>query len=233
MKKYGWICAVLLCSFCCAEDLIRERENVRRQIALSNEKAVATQEKLKIVKQQIVTQKNVIRTKELILAGKDPRIVAQETAQKRNSGKVIWDFKLKEKKELFRNNPLPAGVSYVPDDGRKVLCVINNAQRATAVRYFSKEELEEMKGKKIRLVTMVKGAEIKGRGAAKFMLMVTRQNKKVSWPDANLGKGSFDWKKAEFTYNIPFDAVSCALILGLQDVTGTIRYKDLKVTVME
>lgn len=148
MKKYGWICAVLLCSFCCAEDLIRERENVRRQIALSNEKAVAAQEKLKIVKQQIVTQKNVIRTKELILAGKDPRIVAQETAQKRNSGKVIWDFKLKEKKELFRNNPLPAGVSYVPDDGRKVLCVINNTQRATAVRYFSKEELEEMKGKK-------------------------------------------------------------------------------------
>lgn len=233
MKKYVWIYAVLLCSFCHAEDLIKEREDVRRQLARSNEKAIAAQEKLKTVKQQVATQKNVIRTKELILAGKDPGIVAQEAAQKQDSGKVIWDFKLEEKKELFRNNPLPNGVSYVPDDGRNVLCVINNAQRASVIRYFSKEELEEMKGKKVRLVTMVKGAEIKGRGAAKFMLMVTRQNKKVSWPDANLGKGSFEWKKAEFTYNMPFDAVSCALVLGLQDVTGTIWYKDLEVTVTE
>ena len=232
MKKTV-IALMIAGSTCCArgENLVQQAENVRREVNINAEKNAAAQEKLKTVKKAVQTQQNVVRSKELILAGKDPAVLSAGAKQKTET--VVLDFKLAERKEYFRNNALPQGISYVADGDRNVLQAVNTEKTVVAIRYFSKEEMEQMRGKKIKLTVMVKAKDLQGKGAAKFMLMVNRKGLPSMWPDAQLGKGSFDWKKAEFSYNMPFNTTTCAMVLGLQAMTGTIWFKDLKVTAAE
>lgn len=185
------------------------------------------------MKKAVETQQNVVRVNELILAGENPTTVAKDVRGNQGKRVVIWDFRLEEREGYFKQKELPKGVSFVSDGGRNVLQVVCAGKRAMAMRFFSKEEMAMMRGKKVRLTVMAKGDDIAGKGAAKFMLMVNRRGKNAAWPDANLGKGTFDWKQASFTYQMPYEATNCALVLGLQDIAGTICYRDLKVEISE
>ena len=134
----------------------------------------------------------------------------------------------------YGNNDFPAWTTIIKDGDRNVIQIKNDdsAKIASLVKYLSKEEFAKVKGKKITCTVMVKADNI-GGGTAKFMLMVGLPNKKSDWPDAQIGKGSFDWKAVKFVYDVPYAAESVAMVLGLERATGTIKYKDLKITVSD
>lgn len=62
----------------------------------------------------------------------------------------------------------------------------------------------------------------------KLMLTVKHTNGKYDYFSIYMEPGTFDWKKAVKSFDIPQDIVSASLFLGLQGATGTIQYRNLK-----
>ena len=228
MKKMLMMLTAVGCVSCVwAADLVQEAKQVRQQVDEEETKTAAAQEKLRAVNKSIQTQNGVTRSQETILAGKEN--AAGSAVSDQNGEKVIWDFKLEERKEFFGNNGLPKAISFVADGERNVLQIVSTEGGERAQRWFSTAEMEQMRGKKVTLSVMVKGTDIQGKGKPKFMLMIPRKGNSTMWPEANIGKGSFDWKKAAFSVQMPYDATGCCICLGFQVATGTIQFKDLKV----
>jgi endoglucanase len=51
-----------------------------------------------------------------------------------------------------------------------------------------------------------------------------------SWPEANLPVGSFGWRHVSIRFQIPDNATAVTLILGLEKVTGTVRFSGLSIS---
>ncbi|MCE0499772.1 MAG: glycoside hydrolase family 5 protein [Methylacidiphilales bacterium] len=51
-----------------------------------------------------------------------------------------------------------------------------------------------------------------------------------AWPEADLPVGTFDWRHVFFRFQIPEDATAVTFALGLEKVTGTVRFSGLSVT---
>jgi len=147
---------------------------------------------------------------------------------------VIWDYKLESRKEYLGDNGYPKFAENVKDGDISVLKIVGEEKKNNClVKYFPKDDLEKIKGRKITCTIMVKGENIEGKGAVKFMLMVGLPDKKTDWPDAQIGRGSFDWRSVSFSYNVPIDTKSIAMVIGLQGPVGTVYYKNMKITVAE
>jgi len=50
------------------------------------------------------------------------------------------------------------------------------------------------------------------------------------WPQVELPVGSFDWRTVRFVVRVPPDATSLSLVLGLEQVTGSAWFDDVRVT---
>lgn len=147
---------------------------------------------------------------------------------------VIWDFKMESREEYYGNNGYPKFAENVKDGSISVLRIVGEEKKSNClIKYFSTADFEKIKGRKITCMIMVKGENIEGKGAVKFMLMVGLPDKKTDWPDAQIGQGSFDWRSVSFSYDVPIDAKGIAMMIGLQGPTGTVYFKDLKVEVLE
>jgi len=148
---------------------------------------------------------------------------------------AVWNYKLDSRLSYYGNNDFPEWATIVPDGDRTVLQIQNNdATKAhTLVKFLSPAEFAKVKGKKVNCTIMVKGDNIAGKGCAKFMLMVSLPNKKTDWPQANIGAAGKEWRLIEFSYDVPYAAESVAMIIGLESASGTIMYKDMKITVSE
>lgn len=94
----------------------------------------------------------------------------------------------------------------------------------------------ELAGSKLRCTIQAKGENISKPpvhwAGGKFQLWVKTPEKSY-WPDAGIGGGTFDWKTLTFFYDVPFDATGIVLFIGLESVSGTICFRDLKVEVVE
>lgn len=94
--------------------------------------------------------------------------------------------------------------------------------------------VEAIRGCVVRGSAMVKAREVSPKpnswNGIKFMLALEGPDGKL-WPQAPLATGSFDWKQASLSARVPANATSASLILGLEEVTGTVSFDDLKLTI--
>ena len=95
---------------------------------------------------------------------------------------------------------------------------------------------DDLAGAKVKFSIQVKAENISKPQAnfhgGKFGLMLT-DNRGTTWPDAFIGGGSFDWKTLSFTVDIPYGVQSAAVVLGMQETTGKIMFRNLKVEIVE
>jgi len=122
-------------------------------------------------------------------------------------------------------------------DGRKALRVVVGTDEDKKDRRVGIPlPTGELAGSKLRCTVQAKGENISKPpvqwGGGKFQLWV-RTPEKSHWPDAAIGGGTFDWKPLVFLYDVPFDATAITLFLGLEKVSGTIYFRDLKVESIE
>ncbi len=64
----------------------------------------------------------------------------------------------------------------------------------------------------------------------KCMLALEMPDRKL-WPQAQIGTGTFDWRRVAFTVRVPTNAVSARLMLGLEQATGKVWFDDVKFAV--
>jgi endoglucanase len=94
--------------------------------------------------------------------------------------------------------------------------------------------VERMRGCTIRATAMVKAEHVSVKPNAwngiKFMLPLESPAGRL-WPQAEIGTGSFDWKRVAFTTRIPATATKASLLLGLEEVGGKVWFDNVKIVV--
>jgi len=222
-------------------DILEQNKLLKKELAEKQVNFARLQDQYKLLKDEITNEKNVIELRTQLLdkigaaSESSPTINAGSTGKEVNE-QILWDFKLNSRQEYYGKNDFPEWATIVDDSGRKVLQIVNEDVKSNhcLVKYFSAEDFEKVKGKKLTLTISVKGENIgKSKGSGKFMLMVPMIDGKTEWPDAHIGKGTFDWSNISFTFNMPNTAKNAAMIIGLQDITGKILFKDMKIVISE
>jgi hypothetical protein len=93
---------------------------------------------------------------------------------------------------------------------------------------------EQMRGYLVRGSAMVRAEGVAAKpspwNGIKFMLAMETPDRKL-WPQADIGTGSFDWRRGAFTARVPSNATAATLVLGLEQVTGKVWFDDLKIAV--
>jgi hypothetical protein len=93
---------------------------------------------------------------------------------------------------------------------------------------------ERLRGCKLLLSARVRAENVSARpqdwNGVKFMLPMVSPDGR-HWPQARLGVGTFGWKDVLWQARVPPDATAVRLFLGLERVTGTVWFDDLRVTV--
>ena len=93
---------------------------------------------------------------------------------------------------------------------------------------------QTLRGCTLRGSAMVKADGVSAKpnpwNGIKFMLAIETPDRKL-WPQAALETGTFAWKRAVFTTKVPADASAVTLMLGLEQVTGSVCFDDVKITV--
>jgi len=93
---------------------------------------------------------------------------------------------------------------------------------------------EPLRGCKLLLSARIRAENVSAKpqdwNGIKFMLPMVAPDGR-HWPQAGLGVGSFDWKDVLWQARVPPGTTEMRLFLGLERVTGTVWFDDLKVTV--
>jgi len=91
--------------------------------------------------------------------------------------------------------------------------------------------VEAMRGCQILGTAMVRAEDVSAKpnpwNGIKFMAALESPDRK-SWPQAPLDTGSFDWKRAAFSFRVPTNATRLTLVLGLEQVTGRVWFDEVK-----
>jgi len=148
---------------------------------------------------------------------------------------AVWDYKLDSSRD-YLGGSWPRCAKTVKDGEAAVLKIVRTPDdrgKTVVEKWFSKEELEKIRGKRITCMVTCKGERIEGENSAAFTLMIPVHQRKTEWSGASIGKGSFDWRQLKLGYSVPLDAKGVLLVFGMQGHTGTIYFKDLRVTVSE
>lgn len=108
---------------------------------------------------------------------------------------------------------------------------LNNSNVSVSIRL----PIEKFKGGQILCEAIAKAQDVSQPpnpwNGVKFMLFVESPEGK-QWLQQNNIYGTFDWKKLRFRADIPENAERCELILGLEAVSGTVVFDDVKLTVI-
>ena len=94
--------------------------------------------------------------------------------------------------------------------------------------------VEKMRGCLVHFAGMVKGEDVSAKpqpwNGVKFMVVIETPGGK-QYPQGQIGVGTFDWQRVIFPVQIPGDAISATLALGLESVTGKVWYDDFSFTI--
>ena len=94
---------------------------------------------------------------------------------------------------------------------------------------------ERLRGCRLLVSAMVKAENVSAKPQAwngiKFMMPIEASGGGKSWPQAEIGVGTFDWRRAAWQAIVPPDATEVTLVLGLERVTGRVWFDDVRVTV--
>lgn len=106
-----------------------------------------------------------------------------------------------------------------------------NAAPGTAVSVIPLPA-EQMRGCTIYGYATVRAQNVSDKpqpwNGIKVMAIVDSPSGK-SWPQATVGVGTFDWKRLAFSAHIPADATAVSLCLGLEQVTGSVWFDDIRI----
>jgi endoglucanase len=96
--------------------------------------------------------------------------------------------------------------------------------------------VDSLRGCLLTATAMVKAQAVSAKpdswNGVKFMVSVESPAGKT-YPQADLGVGSFDWRQTAFSLRIPADATRATLHLGLEKVSGKAWFDALKVVVVK
>ena len=94
--------------------------------------------------------------------------------------------------------------------------------------------VERMRGCTILLSARIKAENVSAKpqswNGIKFMAPYTAGGSR-SHPQAEIGTGTFDWRRVTWQASVPADAEKMVLLLGLENVTGRVWFDDVRVTV--
>jgi len=94
---------------------------------------------------------------------------------------------------------------------------------------------KRLRGCKLILVGDVRASDVSRRPASwngiKFMTPITGASGGKWWPQAQLGVGTFGWRRVAWHAMVPKDAERMVLHLGLERVTGKVWFDNIKVAV--
>ena len=119
----------------------------------------------------------------------------------------------------------------VPSANGKALSIVSDDPSATKSAVLSLP-VEKLRGKKIRVEAQVKAVGVsekpKSYNGIKCMLVVTDAESRKDYPQAAVGIGTFE-QKVSFSYTVHEMAVKVELLLGLEVVSGTVMFDNVRI----
>jgi hypothetical protein len=116
--------------------------------------------------------------------------------------------------------------------GGQALCIENSAGRGTSVSRSL--PVERVRGCQILIRSRVRAEKVSAKpnswNGIKCMLAIEAPAGR-QWPQAQIDTGTFDWRDAVFSVRVPPDATGMTLVLGLEEVTGTVWFDDVRISV--
>lgn len=95
--------------------------------------------------------------------------------------------------------------------------------------------VEKIRGKRLRISAWIKADNVaqppNSWNGIKTMLAVDGPNGKI-WPQKSNVYGTFDWKQIVFKTVVPENATSINLVLGLENTTGRVRFRNVEIKVI-
>lgn len=151
------------------------------------------------------------------------------------AGEVLFQEKFDQPEALAKYYKSTADIKIVTDtDGKNALCVNVPERKVDVVSVNVPLDVSKFAGKTVEFSGLVKGENVlvpkDSWNGGKFMLAITAE--KNDWPSATVKTGSFDWEAVKFTKEIPANAKTVTLTLGLQDSGGKIYFRDVKAEVV-
>ena len=93
--------------------------------------------------------------------------------------------------------------------------------------------VEAMRGYVVQFSARIKAENVSRKplpyNGVKFMAAIATDHEKT-WPAAELAVGTFDWQKVVFRTAIPENAREVSLVVGLEAVSGTACFDDIRVS---
>ena len=118
-------------------------------------------------------------------------------------------------------------------DGKQVLAV-KSTDPDKQVFFNVNLPVEKIKGRTLVLETLVKGDSISEKpkkwNGIRIGLQTTNAEGQLAYPQLHLKDGTFDWTDAKWFYRVPDNIVSAKLQIGLENVTGTVYFDALKLS---
>lgn len=145
-----------------------------------------------------------------------------------------------EQVNLFQNKEawtLPASSEWKDNTLRVNVLPTNHNKRGTNTAQLNLEP-EKIRGKYLRFTCEAKGenlniAELERPYLGfKFMLIV-KGEKKTTYPGGGRNAENFDWKKVSFETPIPEDVTDAKLNLGLQNISGTVYFRNVRLEIID
>jgi len=128
-------------------------------------------------------------------------------------------------------NPAPKIISV---DGHSVMSVALTEPNGRSFFNVSLP-LEKIKGRTLRVETRIKGEAISPKpnqwNGIRIGLVLQNAEGQLNYPQLHVPDGTFDWTDATWSFDIPDNIVTAKLILGLENVTGTVDFDTVKISV--
>ncbi|MEJ0000611.1 MAG: SGNH/GDSL hydrolase family protein [Verrucomicrobiota bacterium] len=128
-------------------------------------------------------------------------------------------------------NPAPSVKSV---DGKSVLEVTLTEPNG---RSFLDANLpvDKIKGRTLEIETRVKGQDISPKpnkwNGIRVGLKLQNAEGQINYPQLHLQDGTFDWSDAKWTFDVPDNVVAAQVVLGLENVTGTVDFDSVRISV--
>ncbi len=118
--------------------------------------------------------------------------------------------------------------------GGHAIAFANPATEGTPMVASYVLKAEPLRGYLLRLSCMVKAENVSAKpqpwNGIKFMLPMVSGGSKM-YPQADIGVGTFEWKRVAFDVRVPPNVTDVRLYMGLESVTGKVWFDDLTITV--
>lgn len=112
---------------------------------------------------------------------------------------------------------------------------VSNSNASAVATLSSTLPIDALRGRRLLLTGEVKANAVSSKPAShngiKVMLSYTNSNGVTFWPQAEIPTGTFDWRNVYAVVNLPSDAVSARLVIGLEKVSGTAWFDNLRITI--